>query len=135
MPADSQASLSTQHLYANLQRLLKKGVMFGHQDDLAYGVGWKYEPNRSDVKSVTGDYPAVYGWDLGHIERGDAVNLDSVPFGKIRQFIQEIHARGGISTLSWHLNNPYNGKSAWDTTTTIRHILAGGKHSGNTENG
>jgi mannan endo-1,4-beta-mannosidase len=37
--------------------------MFGHQDDLAYGVGWKYEPGRSDIKDVTGDYPAVYGFE------------------------------------------------------------------------
>ena len=31
--------------------------MFGHQDDLAYGVNWKYEDGRSDIKDVTGDYP------------------------------------------------------------------------------
>ena len=39
--------------------------MFGHQDDLAYGVGWKYVPGKSDVKEVTGDYPAVMvlNWD------------------------------------------------------------------------
>jgi len=25
-------------------------------------------PGRSDVKDVTGDYPALYGWELGRIE-------------------------------------------------------------------
>lgn len=127
VPSDKQATLQTKKLYTNLQRLAKKGVMFGHQDDLAYGIGWQYEAGRSDVKSVAGDYPAVYGWDLGHIERGDSVNLDNVPFNKMRGFIQDAYKRGGVSTISWHLNNPYNGKTAWDTTTTIKHILAGGE--------
>ena len=51
--------------YEKLTYLTEKGILFGHQDDLAYGVNWKYEAGRSDVKEVTGDYPAVYGWDLG----------------------------------------------------------------------
>jgi len=127
LPSDKKATPETQRLYSNLQRLAQKGVMFGHQDDLAYGVGWQYEEGRSDVKSVVGEYPAVFGWDLGHLERGDSVNLDNVPFSKMRQYIQEVYARGGVNTISWHLNNPYNGKTAWDTTMTIRHILAGGK--------
>ena len=49
-----------------------KGFMFGHQDDLAYGVGWKYIPGKSDIKEVTGDYPAVYGWELGRIGIGSS---------------------------------------------------------------
>jgi hypothetical protein len=32
---------------------------FGRQNDLAYGVNWKYK-TQSDVKDVTGDYPAVW---------------------------------------------------------------------------
>jgi mannan endo-1,4-beta-mannosidase len=127
LPADKNATPETQRLYANLQRVAQQGIMFGHQDALAYGVGWQYEPGRSDVRSVADDYPAVYGWDLGHLELGDTANLDAVPFSKMREFIQTTYARGGVNTISWHLNNPYNGKTAWDTTTTIRHILAGGK--------
>src|SRR4051812_44133297 len=61
LPADKMATRETVNLYRNLKRVLNKGIMFGHQDDLAYGVGWKYIPGKSDVKEVTGDYPAVYG--------------------------------------------------------------------------
>ena len=104
--------------------------MFGHQDDLAYGVGWKYVPGKSDVKEVTGDYPAVYGFELGRIELDHRVNIDSVPFDSMRNYIKTVHARGGVITLSWHLNNPLTGKTAWDAAEgTVASILPGGsKH-------
>ncbi|MGV3528050.1 MAG: glycosyl hydrolase [Flavisolibacter sp.] len=116
LPSDRQATKQTVALYQNLEKLLDKGIMFGHQDDLAYGVNWRYQPGRSDVKEVAGDYPAVYGWELGNLEHGLPYNLDSVPFDKMKAFIREGYERGGVITLSWHLDNPLNGESAWDTT-------------------
>jgi len=125
--SDPNATKETQQLYLNLKKLLPKGLLFGHQDDLAYGVSWKYEVERSDIKDVTGEYPGVYGWELGHLEIGAAVNLDSVPFFKMKQFIQEGYERGGVITISWHLNNPLTGKSAWDPAPgTVESILPGG---------
>lgn len=127
LPIDTNATSQTLNLYHNLKTLQLKGTMFGHQDDLAYGVGWKYVPGKSDVKEVTGDYPAMYGFELGHLEVDSAVNLDSVPFDKMKSFIRDVYARGGIVTLSWHLNNPLTGKSAWDPATgTVASILPGG---------
>ena len=127
LPVDRQATKETINLYRNLKKLLKKGVMFGHQDDLAYGVNWKYEDGRSDVKDVTGDYPAVYGFELGHLEADDPVNLDSVPFDRMKEFIGSAYERGGVITISWHLNNPLTGKSAWDPAPgTVASILPGG---------
>ena len=67
--------------------------MFGHQDALAYGVNWKYVEGRSDVKDVVGDYPAVYGWELGNLEHNLPYNLDSVPFDKMKSFIQKVYAQ------------------------------------------
>ncbi len=113
---DKAATTETNNLLINLKKQLAKGIMFGHQDDLAYGVGWKYEPARSDVKDVTGDYPAVYGWELAGLEKDSKVNIDGVPFDKMRQFIQQGYGRGGVITISWHLDHPLTGKSAWDTT-------------------
>jgi hypothetical protein len=55
---DKEATKETIALYGNLKKLLQKGVLFGHQADLAYGMNWKYEPGRSDIRDVTGDYPA-----------------------------------------------------------------------------
>lgn len=126
-PVDKMATKETVNLYRNLKQLVNKGVMFGHQDDLAYGVGWKYQVGRSDIKDVTGDYPAVYGFELGRLELDHEVNIDSVPFDKMKQYIRSIYDRGGVVTLSWHLNNPLTGKTAWDPAPgTVASILPGG---------
>jgi hypothetical protein len=127
LPSDKKATKETIALYTNLKKLLNKGIMFGHQDDLAYGVGWKYEQGRSDIKDVTGDYPAVYGWELGRLETDSPVNIDSVPFAKMKKMIQEGYDRGGVITISWHLNNPLTGKTAWNPADgTVASILPGG---------
>jgi mannan endo-1,4-beta-mannosidase len=127
LPADKEATQQTINLYHNLKKLLNKGTMFGHQDDLAYGVGWKYIPGKSDVKEVTGDYPAVYGFELGRLESDQPVNIDSVPFDKMKEYIRKAYERGGVITLSWHLNNPLTGKTAWDPAPgTVASILPGG---------
>ena len=124
--SDNQATTETVHLFSKLWSIPEKGYLIGHQDALAYGVKWKYEPGRSDVKEVTGDYPALYGWELGGIENGSALNLDSVPFDQMRSYIKEGYGRGGVITISWHGDNPMTGKSAWDPAAgTVASILPG----------
>lgn len=126
-PSDKKATRETIALYKNLQQLKGKAVLFGHQDDLAYGVGWQYEKGRSDVKDVSGEYPAVFGWELGHLELDSAKSLDQVPFEKIKEFIKFGYEQGAINTISWHFTNPLNGKSAWDVTPgSVASILPGG---------
>jgi Glycosyl hydrolase family 26 len=127
LPSDKKATRETVALYRHLRGLLQKGILFGHQDDLAYGVGWKYQSGRSDVKDVCGDYPAVYGFELGRLEIDRPVNLDSVPFDSMRHYIRSVYERGGVVTISWHLNNPLTGKTAWDPAPgTVASILPGG---------
>ncbi|MBL0359320.1 MAG: beta-mannosidase [Chitinophagaceae bacterium] len=128
-PTDGKATKETKALYKNLQLLLKKGTLFGHQDDLAYGVNWKYKPGRSDVKEVTGHYPGIYGWELGRLEIDAPANLDGVPFDKMRSYIIKGYNSGAVITISWHLNNPLTGKSAWDVSpaNTVPAILPGGE--------
>ena len=131
LASDEKATQQTVNLYNSLKRLRLKGIMFGHQDDLAYGVGWKYVPGKSDVHEVTGDYPAIYGFELGRLELDHPKNLDGVPFDKMRGYIMDIYNRGGVVTLSWHLNNPLTGKTAWDPADgTVKSILAGGEKNG-----
>lgn len=127
-PCDKRATTQTIALCNNLKKLASKGYMFGHQDDLAYGVNWRYETGRSDVKEVAGDYPAVYGWELGGLEAAQEKNIDGVPFKKMRQFIKEGYERGGVITISWHARSPYGAeKGAWDTTHgSVASILPGG---------
>jgi mannan endo-1,4-beta-mannosidase len=117
----------TTALRVKLNKITKYGYAFGHQDDTNYGKNWHYEEGRSDVKDVCGDYPGVIGFDLGHIELDSCKNLDGVPFDKIRKEAVKQYLRGGIVTISWHLNNPVNGKSAWDVCdNAVASVLKGG---------
>src|SRR2546423_13487803 len=125
-PVDPGATAETRALFVNLRRLAGKALLFGHQDDLAYGVQWFNEPGRSDVKETAGSYPAVYGWDVGGLEQERGVNLDAVAFERQRGWIADGYRRGGVITLSWHMRNPVTGGNAWDTTQAVPAILPGG---------
>ena len=106
-----------------------QGILFGHQDDLAYGIDWKYVKGNSDVKAVAGDYPAFFGWELGGLERGDAENLDSVPFDRMRALALEVHGWGGVNSFSWHPYDPIEGRNSWSKEAdVVRHIIPGGEH-------
>lgn len=105
-PIDKNATPETRDLYKFLLTSPANGIMFGHEDDLAKGIGWQYVSGRSDIKEVQGDYPAIYGWDLGDVEVGGAVNPDKVDLKKIVNYIKQVDERGGINTLSWHCRNP-----------------------------
>jgi len=128
--ADINALPQTVALFNRMKLLMEKGIMFGHQDDPAYGHGWYGEKNRSDVKDSTGEYPAVTGWEIGHIETGADYNLDSIYFTDMKRMIREVHERGGINTISWHSDNIATGKTAWDCQqdTVVTSILPGGIH-------
>lgn len=125
-PIDPQATPETRALFAGLAAVADSAVLFGHQDDLAYGVTWWDEPGRSDVKEVTGAYPALFGWELGRIEKSGAESLDRVPFDRIRDWMVQAYELGGVNTVSWHADNPVSGGDAWDTTAAVYAILPGG---------
>ncbi|WP_372745235.1 glycoside hydrolase family 26 protein [Lutibacter sp.] len=119
-----------QQLYKKLVAISKKGIAIGHQDDTSYGLGWNHKNNpkitKSDVEIVTGDFPAVFGFDLGWIEIDKPYNLDTVPFQSMKKLIIDAHKKGGIITISWHANNPVSGGSSWDKTSAVSQIIKGG---------
>lgn len=128
-PIDKKATRKTKALLANLHRYSEDQIMFGHQDDLAYGVDWVREEGRSDVQDVCGDYPAVFGWDVSKLGQGP-VNIDSVNFADMQQWMITAYEMGGINTISWHMDNFATGGDSWDTTSAIPMILPGGsKHA------
>ena len=142
VPADKKATKETVNLFRSLFKLQNKGVMYGHQDDLMYGSTWWYEKDRSDTRDFTGDYPAVAGFELGHLELGDNRSLDSVSFVQIAEQIKAHYRRGGVITISWHLNNPLTMQvrdtlsrrqygTAWDVSSkeVVASILPGGKNN------
>ena len=68
------AQTPAESLIDRLSDLVEQGkIMYGHQDDLMYGHSWKLADDateyvQSDVHATCGQYPAVYGLDLGGIE-------------------------------------------------------------------
>jgi mannan endo-1,4-beta-mannosidase len=141
VPSDKKATKETVRLFQSLYVLQKKGVMYGHQDDLMYGSKWWYEKDRSDTKDFTGDYPAVAGFELGHLELGRERSLDSVSFSQMTEEIKAHYLRGGVVTISWHPDNPLTmqipdirtkrqGGTAWDVSSkeVVSSILPGGKN-------
>lgn len=127
LPIDENATAETVALYNNLKELAKTNILYGHQDDLAYGYSWWAEPGRSDVKESTGSYPAVYGWELGDLRQDTKVSLDGVNFESMKKWMKEAYERGGINTISWHMNHPVTDGSTWDTTPGVDAILPGGE--------
>ncbi|MCI0494647.1 T9SS type A sorting domain-containing protein, partial [candidate division KSB1 bacterium] len=125
---DALATKETKYLFTNLVLLSKNNLLFGHQDDTAYGIGWWDADARSDIFDVCGSYPAVYGWELGKLELGQSQSLDGVDFKRIKFWIRAAYQRGGINTISWHSTNPFSGGSAWDKTPAVASILPGGVH-------
>lgn len=117
MPADKKANERTIAMYSKLQRSTEKGYLIGHQDDLAYGHSWNKEIGRSDIKDVCGDYPAIFGWELGDLETGKEYSLDSVYFSDIQTYMAQVDSMGGLNTLSWHSNNIVTGGNCWDVTS------------------
>jgi len=132
--ADSGRTQRTENLLSSLKKIPAEGkFLFGHHDDPVYGVGWVDDEQRSDVKSVCGDYPALMGFDLGNLEMGQSKNLDGVAADRLRKEILAQFERGGMVSLSWHCNNPLSGRNAWvsDETReaeshTVEQILADG---------
>jgi mannan endo-1,4-beta-mannosidase len=122
--SDTAATTMAEALYSNLSLLTADHVLLGHQDALAYGMGWKGAPFRSDIHDVLGDHPAVFGWDLGHI--GDKENIDGVPFEDMKRWAIEVYKQGGINTYSWHMRNYAVSGSAWDTDPCVLACLPGG---------
>lgn len=122
---DQNATRKTRALFLNLRSLSGKGILVGHQDDLAYGVSWKDEPERSDIRDVTGEYPALFGWDISKLGQRE-FNIDSVDFEKMKHWIREGFRMGGVITISWHMDNPVTGGDSWDKTPAVYSILPGG---------
>lgn len=128
---NKNATAETLQLYLFLDKLVANHkIMLGHQDALAYGSRWFGDEERSDVKDIVGDYPAVVGLELGNIELGFEKNLDSVCFDDMKRYIKETHLRGGISTCSWHGSNIVTRKNTWDCAqnTVVRSVLPEGEN-------
>lgn len=127
---DPQATEQTKALYGNLFKLSAKHILFGHQHATEYGHGWSGDTNRSDVKSVTGSHPAVIGVDFMGLS-GRPANEVEWNIKNLRKNIADTYDRGGITTISWHFNNPVSaGGFYWVDSVSkpaVKYIVPGGE--------
>lgn len=123
---DQFANKQTRYLYLNLEDQMGRSLLFGMHDATGYGVGWSGDDDRSDVKDVVGDYPAVYSEDLNHITRGSQTD-------RVRYRLTSAYNRGGVITMCWHQYDP-DGRSFYaenvNNEKIVSQILPGGiRHS------
>ncbi len=111
-PADRDATGECRALFRSLRRRVHGGVLVGQVHANVMGIdaggrGWMLEAGRCDLHTVTGKYPAVYGFEIGRLSPGWApANAHLGP--KIR----EAFLRGGIVTAGWRPENPLTGGNA-----------------------
>lgn len=124
---DKRGSRAAKKLHKKIHFLSESGFGIGHQDDLAYGIDWTYDGDQnnksSDVKSISGSLPAVFGFDIGGLETDDSVNLDGIHFDHMRDLMVDVYKMGGVVTVSWHADNPVTNGNSWDTTRAVPMIL------------
>ncbi|RPD43999.1 glycoside hydrolase family 26 protein [Paracnuella aquatica] len=141
---DKAATAETAALFYNLKKVAKTGILFGHQDATKRGVidaatQWANEQHlpavsrdRSDVKEVTGAYPAVYGHDFLHIANFNKSPWFQYEASIARQLTIDAYNRGGVNTFAWHYNNPVSkGSFYWNESkvAAVANILPGGSHN------
>lgn len=141
---DKAATAETAALFYNLKKVAKTGILFGHQDATKRGVTdastqWANEQHlpavsrdRSDVKDVTGAYPAVYGHDFLHIANFNKSPWFQYEASVARQLTIDAYNRGGVNTFAWHYNNPVSkGSFYWNDSkvAAVGNILPGGSHN------
>lgn len=129
---DAAATDATRSLFSYLSDVRGEGILFGHQHTTDYGESFETRDGvSSDVLAVTGDHPAIFGFDTLIIEGRERPGVSDATREQnaltLAQSIKEAHELGGISTLSAHIENFATGGDFYDTSgDTLRAVLPGG---------
>ncbi len=100
----------TENMRQNLLSFENRGVMLGQMYATAEGIGWQGDSCRSDLNEVTGDNPAVTGYELAGIESGRKRNVDGIDTTLIRKTAIAFMHRQGLAIMLWTV--PYPGDNA-----------------------
>ena len=123
---DIKATKQTRYLYLNLKNQMERSLLFGMQHATGYGVGWSNNDDRSDIKDVCGDFPAIYGEEFRQLIQGFEVD-------RFRYRITSAYQRGGVITICWHQLDPDNRHFYADEINNekiVPQILPGGARHG-----
>lgn len=122
---DKKATKETRYLYVNFLKLAKKILLFGMHDATGYGVGWSGNDNRSDVRDVCGDFPALFSEDMNKVELDQEVE-------RMRYRLSTAYGKGSVITLCWHQYD-YTGTSFYvnqlqDSKVVAKYLPGGAYH-------
>jgi sialate O-acetylesterase len=131
--SDKQATAETKALFANLDLAgANRQILFGQQDATTMGHIWADPHNtRSDLKDMTGSFPAVVGADFAGLSSRDAQAVEKNK-NSLLEIVSATYRRGGVTTICWHMANPANGGSynyAPGTIEPVREMTKGGKYN------
>jgi mannan endo-1,4-beta-mannosidase len=110
--ADPNLNKQARDLHNRLIDITQKGIAFGQQQPFGTGNNFPV-PNelQPDFFEVTGDYPAIAGFDLELISLQPPVDSNSVSLldrfiNRFTTAVIEAHENGSIITISWHHVHP-----------------------------
>lgn len=103
---DSGLTTRTENMQHNLLGYEERGAMLGQMYATAEGIGWQGDSCHSDLNEVTGDNPAVVGYELAGIESGKATNIDGVDTTLIRHTAIDFMQRQGLAIMLWTAPDP-----------------------------
>ena len=119
-PVDPELTAQGRSLLQYLHQQQGKGILFGQQHATTKVLSQKFDAKaHSDIASLTGQMPAIYGWDTLSI-------IQPKPEGDISAAVKAAYRAGGIITISTHFYNPVTGGDFWDTQPAVAQILPGG---------
>src|SRR5690606_13598091 len=92
-PSDPNASPQAWQLWNRLSELSQRDQFaFGQQNSYVYGIGWNsngnINTNRSDIKTVTGVHPAVFGFNPLETS-GNPAGLNWLGAGELKNRIKD----------------------------------------------
>ena len=96
---DNSLVYSAKVLLENLHKMKGPRFMYGMHDATGYGVNWSGDDDRSDVKDVTGSYPAFFSWDANNIVGNQSKD-------RLSYRVKTSHNLGAVSSYCWHQYDP-----------------------------
>jgi len=99
--SDPLATIEAQKLQDLLGSVYGKHIFAGQQETYGGGNNYNYELEFEYIKTITGKYPAIRGFDY--------MNYNSVYGWKdntTARLIEWVKIRGGIAAVCWHISVP-----------------------------
>lgn len=103
--AMSGLTTRTENLKVNIKTYADKGVMVGQIHATMEGVGWQCDSDRSDLRAISNERPAVIGYDISGVENGASQNVNGLSFNLMRDDILANFKRGALLILNWRGTN------------------------------